>query len=197
MLRQMKRVILLLVLSLPAAAQTVTVLDPAGDARFNSGNGVEAPDWLDILAADFTIEPDGSFELSITLAAPLVDLPPPSGESGAYFWSFGLDTTPGQPECGFPFSTGTCTPPEYDAFLKWDGSAFSGGWYDRLTGSRADIDAVADGDTVQIHVPAALAQSITVHPGARWLAVTVLGHNGVGSNGSQFADGTAWGSWPQ
>ena len=67
--------LLLLLAPLTARAQTVTVTDPQGDAFYS--NGHEAPAFLDILAASFTISDTLTF--TVDVAGPLDALPDPPG----------------------------------------------------------------------------------------------------------------------
>src|SRR5437867_8356228 len=64
---------------LTARAQTATVIDPQGDAFYS--NGHEAPAFLDILAASFTIS--DTLTLTVDVAGSLDALRDPPG-SGVY-----------------------------------------------------------------------------------------------------------------
>jgi hypothetical protein len=164
--------------SFPIAAQTSSVLVPAGDATISaSPKGAPAPGWLDIVAADFTIEPDGSFTFSVTLAEPVpAVLPRPPGEDATFVWVFPL---------------------EYGASIQWDGTGWFGKLGNRIGGSPLPLPFTVSGDTLTVSVPATLTAGIVVSPGARWRALTLISHTSVDSNGAQFTDVTPWTPWPE
>src|SRR5438552_6533009 len=64
--------------ALTARAQTATVIDPQGDAYYSEGH--EAPAFLDILAASFTIS--DTLTLTVDVAGSLDALPNPPGSAG-------------------------------------------------------------------------------------------------------------------
>src|SRR6266478_3194336 len=74
--------------ALTARAQTATVIDPQGDAFYSEGH--EAPAFLDILAASFTIS--DTLTLTVDVAGSLDALPNPPGSGGVFDWHFGLNT---------------------------------------------------------------------------------------------------------
>src|SRR5438105_11846629 len=74
--------------TLTARAQTATVIDPQGDAFYS--NGHEAPAFLDILVASFTIS--DTLTLTVDVAGPLDALPNPPGSGAVFFWNFPLNT---------------------------------------------------------------------------------------------------------
>src|SRR5947208_9441842 len=76
--------LLVLLAALTARAQTATVIDPQGDAYYS--NGHEAPAFLDILAASFTIS--DTLTLTVDVAGSLDALPNQPGTGGALFCNF-------------------------------------------------------------------------------------------------------------
>jgi hypothetical protein len=66
--------------TLTARAQTATVIGPQGDAFYSNGN--EAPAFLDILAASFTIS--DTLTLTVDVADSLEALPNPPGSHGLF-----------------------------------------------------------------------------------------------------------------
>src|SRR5262249_4746565 len=76
--------LLVLLAALTARAQTATVIDPQGDAFYSSGH--EAPAFLDILAASFTISDTLTF--TVDVAGSLEALPRPPGNAGEFAWHF-------------------------------------------------------------------------------------------------------------
>src|SRR5258708_398944 len=57
-------------------AQTSTVCDPAGDAKYNGGKGGPAiPPWLDIVRAEVTEDAPGEILFTLTLNAPIPSSP--------------------------------------------------------------------------------------------------------------------------
>ena len=123
--------------AMTARAQTATVIDPQGDAFYS--NGHEAPAFLDILAASFTIS--DTLTLTVDVAGSLDALPKPPGSGGVFAWHFALNTDDSTDPPGFPFPSGQMTAPaEFGVDALWDGTAFSGQLYDRrpaLTGGTA------------------------------------------------------------
>jgi len=66
--------------TLTARAQTATVIGPQGNAFYSNGN--EAPAFLDILAASFTIS--DTLTLTVDVADSLEALPNPPGSHGLF-----------------------------------------------------------------------------------------------------------------
>src|SRR5438105_10236441 len=79
--------LLVSLVALTARAQTATVIDPQGDAFYTVGH--EAPAFLDILAASFTIS--DTLTLTVDVAGSLDALPNPPGSAGAFAWDFPLN----------------------------------------------------------------------------------------------------------
>jgi hypothetical protein len=95
--------------ALTARAQTATVIDPQGDAFYSNGN--EAPAFLDILAASFTISDTLTF--TVDVAGSLNALPDPPGSHGVFAWHFALNTDDSTDPPGFPFPLGQTAPAEF------------------------------------------------------------------------------------
>src|SRR5687767_2560435 len=82
----------------PVSAQTSTLLDPVGDARYN------APAFQDIVMGQMTKTESGDFELLMIMAGPVPAAPPlprPGVREIWWIWAFDLDSTT-IPE-GYPF----------------------------------------------------------------------------------------------
>src|SRR6476469_6361829 len=129
-------VLLVSLAALTARAQTATVIDPQGDAFYT--NGHEAPAFLDILAASFTIS--DTLTLTVDVAGSLDALPNPPGSAGVFFWNFPLNTDNSTDPPGFPEAPGVTAPADFAVYAQWDGTAFSGRFVDRrpaLTGGKA------------------------------------------------------------
>jgi hypothetical protein len=196
--------------ALTARAQTATVIDPQGDAFYS--NGKEAPAFLDILVASFTISDTLTF--TVDVAGSLDALPNPSGSAGIFAWHFPLNTDPSTNPGGFPVAPGQkIFTAEFYADAQWDGTAFSGVFVDRrplLTGGTAlqySIPVSVSGSRIILTVPAALAAQVraaVMLPGATWNCSTVLDPNyvfptgpQVGDNGFHEADTIGRQPWPQ
>ena len=191
--------------ALTARAQTATVIDPQGDAFYS--NGHEAPAFLDILAASFTISDTLTF--TVDVAGSLDALPNPPGRGGVFFWHFGLDTDPSTDPPGFPEPPGQTATAEFGVDALWDGTAFSGVLFDRrpaLTGQPAllySIPVSVSGSRITITVPEALAAQVraaVVLPGATWNCSTVWNNTfllGIGTNAIHRADSIGQQPWPQ
>ena len=189
--------------ALTARAQTATVIDPQRDAFYSKGD--EAPAFLDILAASFTISDTLTF--TVDVAGSLDALPDPSGFGGEFFWHFGLDTDPSTFPPGFPEPPGVTAPPEFTVDAFWDGTAFSGGFLDRrpeLTGGSAlqySIPVSVSGTRITLTVPAALAAQVQPLPGATWNCRTGWNNTfllGIGTNAIHDADSLpSRQPWPQ
>jgi hypothetical protein len=139
--------------------------DAAGDATFR------APAYADIIAGSVS-EANGTFELTMTVAAPIPAMPefvlPGVRELR---WAIPLDLDPTTFPAGWPLgpttearheTLGLTAPPEGFAAVSWNGSEFSATWYDRrplLNGDEVTMTAVPfeiDGDTVHIWLDADL-----------------------------------------
>ena len=191
--------------ALTARAQTATVIDPQGDAFYS--NGHEAPAFLDILAASFTISDTLTF--TVDVAGSLDALPNPPGRGGVFFWHFGLDTDPSTDPPGFPEPPGQTATAEFGVDALWDGTEFSGVLFDRrpaLTGQPAllySIPVSVSGSRITITVPEALAAQVraaVVLPGATWNCSTVWNNTfllGIGTNAIHRADSIGQQPWPQ
>jgi hypothetical protein len=191
--------------ALMARAQTVMVIDPEGDAFYS--NGHEAPAFLDILAASFTISDTLTF--TIDVAGSLDALPNPPGAGGVFVWHFGLDTDISTDPPGFPLPPGQTGPIEFLADARWDGTAFSGVFVDRrpeLTGDPAlqySIPVSVSGSRITITVPEELAaqvQAAVVLPGATWNCFTLWNNTflfGNGTDAIHVTDTIEQQLWPQ
>ena len=186
---------------LTARAQTATVIDPQGDAFYS--NGHEAPAFLDILVASFTIS--DTLTLTVDVAGPLDALPNPPGSAGVFFWNFPLNTDNSTDPPGFPEAPGQTAPADFAVFAQWDGTAFSGLFVDRrpaLTGQPAllySIPASVSGSRITITVPAALAAQVraaVVLPGATWNCDTGW-DNRSRTSAAHLADAIGRHPWPQ
>jgi hypothetical protein len=188
-----------------ARAQTATVIDPQGDALYS--NGHEAPAFLDILVASFTIS--GTLTLTVDVAGSLDALPNPPGSGGVFFWNFPLNTDNSTDPPGFPEAPGVTAAAEFAVYALWDGTAFSGALVDRrpaLTGQPAlqySIPVSVSGSSITLTVPAALAaqvQAAVVLPGATWNCDTGWSNTtllGIGTDANHLADAIGRQPWPQ
>src|SRR6476469_7083481 len=98
-------VLLVSLAAFTARAQTATVIDPQGDALYS--NGHEAPAFLDILAASFTIS--DTLTLTVDVAGSLNALPNPPGSHGVFAWQFALNTDDSTDPSGLPFPSNQIT----------------------------------------------------------------------------------------
>jgi hypothetical protein len=139
--------------------------DAAGDATFR------APGYADIIAGSVSMA-DGTFELTMTVAAPIPAAPAfvlPGVEE--LRWAIPLDLDVTTFPAGWPLgpttearheTLGLMAPPEGFAAVSWDGSEFTATWFDRrplLNGDEVTATAVPfeiDGDTVHIWLDADL-----------------------------------------
>jgi hypothetical protein len=176
-----------------AHAQTVTAIDPQGDAFYS--NGHEAPAFLDILAGSFTIS--DTLTCTVDVAGSLDALPNPPGSGGIYFWNFGLNSNPSTDPPGLPSPPGQTGSPEFLVYALWDGTAFRGVFLDRrpaLTGGspvQYSIPVSVSGSRIILTVPAALAALVQPLPGASWYCITGWNNTalfGMGTNAFHFAD---------
>jgi hypothetical protein len=122
--------------ALTARAQTATVIDPQGDAFYSNGN--EAPAFLDILAASFTIS--DTLTLTVDVAGSLDALPNPPGSHVYSTGTSRLILTIRQTPPGLPLPPGQVASAEFYVGALWDGTAFIGLFIDRrplLTGQPA------------------------------------------------------------
>ena len=156
--------------ALTARAQTATVIDPQGDALYS--NGHEAPAFLDILVASFTIS--DTLTLTVDVAGSLDALPNPPGSGGIYFWNFGLNRDPSTDPPGLPLPPGGTGSPEFLVCAQWDGTAFNGVFLDRRPAPIGEpavqysIPVSVSGSRIILAVPAALAALVQPLPGATW-----------------------------
>ena len=126
----------------PVSAQTSTVSDPVGDARFH------APAFQDIVIGQMTKTASGDFELLMGMAGPVPvapPLPPPGVREIWWVWGFDLDSTT-FPR-GYPFTATAAggVRVEFVVYVSWDGTEFAGTAIDRrplLTGEEAIITPV-------------------------------------------------------
>ena len=193
--------------ALAARAQTATVIDPQGDAFYT--NGHEAPAFLDILVASFTIS--DTLTLTVDVAGSLDALPNPPGSGGIFDWHFALNTDNSTDPPGWPFPPGQTAGAEFGVDALWDGTAFSGLLFDRrpaLTGGTAllySIPVSVSGSRIIITVPAALAAQIraaVVLPGATWNCSTLWNNTGtalfpIGTQAIHGIDEIGRQPWPQ
>ena len=182
--------------ALTARAQTAAVIDPQGHAFYSEGH--EAPAFLDILAASFTIS--DTLTLTVDVAGSLDALPKPPGSGGTFFWNFALNTDDSTDPPGFPEAPGVTASAEFAVYAQWDGTAFSGVFVDRrpaLTGGSAlmySIPVSISGSRITITVPAALAAQVraaVVLPGATWNCDTGWDNTalfGIGTEAIHIAD---------
>ena len=188
-----------------ARAQTATVIDPQGDALYS--NGLEAPAFLDILVASFTVS--DPMTLTVDVAGSLNALPNPPGSAGIFFWIFQPNTNNSTNPPGFPVAPGQRDSPEFLVYAQWDGTAFSGVFVDRrpaLTGQPAlfySIPLSVSGSRITLTVPAALAAQVraaVVLPGATWNCDTGWNNTAlleIGTDAFHIADGIGRHPWPQ
>ena len=192
--------------ALTAGAQTATVIDPQGDAFYSNGN--EAPAFLDILVASFTVS--DPMTLTVDVAGSLNALPNPPGSAGIFFWNFSLNTDNSTDPPGFPVAPGQTESQEFMVYAQWDGTAFSGVFVDRrpaLTGQPALLYLIpvsVSGSRITITVPAALAAQVNasvVLPGANWRCLTGWSNTtlrGIGTDAFHITDGIGGTHpWPQ
>jgi hypothetical protein len=191
--------------ALTAGAQTATVIDPQGDAFYS--NGHEAPAFLDILAASFTIS--DTLTLTVDVAGSLDALPNPPGSGGEFFWNFPLNTDNSTDPPGFPEAPGVTASAEFAVYAQWDGTAFSGVFLDRrpaLTGGLAlqySIPVSVSGSRITLTVPAELAAQVraaVVLAGATWNCDTGWDNTallGIGTDAIHLADVIGRHPWPQ
>ena len=166
--------------------------------------GHEAPAFLDILAASFTIS--NTLTLTVDVAGSLDALPNPPGSHGLFDWHFALNTDDSTDPPGFPEPPGQTAPAEFFVGALWDGTAFSGLFIDRrpaLTGQPAllySIPVSVSGSRITLTVPAALAAQIraaVVLPGATWNCLTLRADGPMGAHGIHGADVIGRQPWPQ
>ena len=188
--------------ALTARAQTAAVIAPQGDAFYT--NGHEAPAFLDIIAASFTIS--NTLTLTVDVAGSLDALPNPPGSPGVFDWHFALNTDDSTDPPGLPLPPGQTAPAEFYVGALWDGSTFSGLLIDRrpaLTGQPAlqySIPVSVSGSRIILTVPAALAAEVraaVVLPGATWNCITLRADGTLGSDGIHRADAIGRQPWPQ
>lgn len=158
--RAMMLVILVIVItSLPASAQaSVSVADPAGDARYH------APGFVDIIGAEAT-KSGQEYRFQMSLDAPIPAAPPPTPPAtNQIHWSWPLNTDPTAFPAGdpFPAAPDQARPAEFIVHFAWDGSSFSAYLTDRrplLSGGEAVITPLPftiSGSEVRVDVEATL-----------------------------------------
>jgi hypothetical protein len=168
--------------ALRVATQTITVLDPVGDANYN------APAFLDAVLVQMTKTPGGDFELLMAMAGPVPaapPMPPPAQTQLTWVWHFDLDPTT-FPQ-GYPYHQAE-GPAEFSVRVRWDGTAFTGEGVDRrplLTGGEAVITPVIfsiSGTIVQADLPYTLIGDVPAS--FRWFAGTGCQSGPIGSSES-------------
>src|SRR2546423_9392172 len=164
--------------ALTARAQTATFIAPQGDAFYT--NGHEAPAFLDIIAASFTIS--NTLTLTVDVAGSLDALPNPPGSPGVFDWHFALNTDDSTYPPALPLPPGHFAPAEFYVCALWDGTSFIGLLIDRrpaLTGQPAlqySIPVSVSGSRIILTVPAALAaggHAAIWLPGPTWNCITM------------------------
>jgi len=188
--------LLVLTAALTARAQTAMVVDPQGDAYYSEGH--EAPAFLDILAASFTISDTLTF--TVDVAGSLDALPNPPGDGGVFAWHFPLNTDDSTDPPGFPLPPGQTAGAEFGVDALWDGAAFSAVLFDRrpaLTDQPAllySIPVSVSGSRITITVPAELAAQVkaaVVLPGATWNCFTLWNNTFLLDHGTDAVHGPA------
>ena len=184
-----------------ARAQTATLTDPEGDAFYTPG--LEAPAFLDIFVASFTIS--DTLTLTVDVAGSLEALPNPPGSDGRFVWNFALNTDDSTDPPGLPEPPGQMAPAEFAVGARWSGTAFNGYFIDRrpaLTGQPAlvySIPVTVSGSHITVTVPAALAAQVraaVVLPGATWNCLTAW-ISAPGTDAVHLADAIGRQPWPQ
>ena len=171
----------------PVSAQTSTVFDPVGDARYH------APAFQDIVRSQLTMTASGDFELLMEMAGPVPvapTLPPPAASEMWWLWIFDLD--PATSPAGYPVSPGLAQFPEFLVYVSWDGAEFTATAIDRrplLTGGEAIVNPVPfsiNGTTIE----AVLASTLIgdVPPSFGWHLHTMNWSCAVGSTGYTTVD---------
>jgi len=182
--------------ALTARAQTAAVIAPQGDAFYT--NGHEAPAFLDIIAASFTIS--NTLTLTVDVAGSLDALPNPPGSPGVFDWHFALNTDDSTYPPGLPLPPGHFAPAEFYVGALWDGTAFSGLLIDRRPALTGQPALQYSGSRIILTVPAALAAEVraaVVLPGATWNCITLRADGTLGSDGIHRADAIGRQPWPQ
>src|SRR5215813_10493537 len=188
--------LLVLTAALTARAQTAMVVDPQGDAYYSEGH--EAPAFLDIVAASFTISDTLTF--TVDVAGSLDALPNPPGVGGVFAWHFPLNTDDSTDPPGFPLPPGQTAGAEFGVDALWDGTAFSGVLFDRRPGLMGQpallysIPVSVSGSRITITVPAELAAQVkaaVVLPGATWNCFTLWNNTFLLDHGTDAIHGQA------
>ncbi|MFG1818308.1 hypothetical protein ACGFIF_31405 [Kribbella sp. NPDC049174] len=191
-----------------ASAQTVAVQDPVGDSGNPHGQSLgneKAQEYFDIVRAEVSKE-SGTFAMTMRVAIPVPEAPPrPTGASGLLLWVFAVDTQPGS-IAGYPFSPGQVRPFEYFVLLAWDGSAFNASVIDRTPlasgGEAVTSDIPFSFNTARDELQLLIEPTLIGNPAAfEWLSVTVLRKSHFGSTGVLALDFAPDGSpgvanWP-
>ena len=162
--RRITSVALGAIVALSASGQALaatTYTDPVGDARF------QAPAYADVVAGSVDLEA-GVFEFTVTVAETIPEAPDlPALAADELRWAVPLDLDPTTAPVGWPLAPGADqstqkSPVEGFMAVAWNGSAFSGTWYDRrplLSGGEVTATSVPfqiDGATVHIWIDGAL-----------------------------------------
>jgi hypothetical protein len=182
-------ILVIVIASLPASAQaSVSVADPAGDARYH------APGFVDIIAAEAT-KSGQTYGFQMSLAAPIPAAPPPTPPAtNAIHWSWPLNTDPTSFPAGdpFPAAPGQARPAEFIVHFAWDGSSFSAYLTDRRplsSGGEAVITPLPftiSGSEVRVDVEATLLDQPSSFS---WGAVTFYWSSPpAGTAGGHFVD---------
>jgi len=170
------------VVAQPVSAQTSTVSDAVGDARFN------APAFQDIVMGQITKTASGDFALLMGLAGTVPAAPPmPPPANAAIFWGWSFDLDPASYPAGYPGAPGLALPAEFLVVVSWDGISFEGIAIDRrplLTEEEAILTPVPFSINGTI-VEAVLASSLigNAPPSFSWGPRTVDWAGPVGSGG--------------
>lgn len=143
------------------ALAATTYTDPVADALY------QAPAYADVVAGSVDVEA-GVFEFTVTVAGTIPEAPDlPAVAAHELRWAVPLDLDPTTAPVGWPLAPGADqstrrSPVEGFMAVAWDGSAFSGTWYDRrplLTGGEVTATPVPfeiDGASVHIWIDGAL-----------------------------------------
>jgi hypothetical protein len=137
-----------------------TVVDPAGDAFLSPGHGFDGEAFQDILVTGIERTTD-EVVFSMTLAAPIPEVPRIKTGNGLMLWMWGMNTAPGVPK-GFPLSPGLAGLLEFWIHLAWDGEDFYAEVIDRRPGTLGGepivtpVEFVISGDTISVIAPANL-----------------------------------------
>jgi hypothetical protein len=186
-----------LTVAAPASAEslTVTLTDPAGDARY------KAPGYLDLVQAEATKQGQ-NFEFRTVVAEPIpLSLPNLPPGNRLVLWLWGLDTDPTTAPQGTPVSPGVPIAAEFVLRVVWNGTAFSGELIDRrplLTGGEAVVTPLPftiASNQVSMAVPASAVGNPTSF---LWDIVSIYWSSqgqSLGWHAADFFD-PFWNPWP-